>query len=458
MISEQALLRKVSRRLLPFCILCYFFNYLDRLNISLAKLPMSLDKNLGRFDDRVFAIGTALFFLGYCVFEIPSNLLQQKVGARRWIARIMISWGVISTCFIFTRGAKSFYVLRLLLGLGEAGFFPGMLLYLSYWIPRHHKARAAAFFLTSTAIAGCLGSLICGAILYYAQYFPSHLKPWQYLFLLEGIPTIVLGFLTLLFLNDSPKDARWLSVDERSQLLALLAKDHDSHPAPHLAAFKHAFATPQVWLLTFIYACHSFGFYAINYWTPTLIKQTLTDTGALTPKTPPPLADLYVALLSAIPFGVAVVGMILIGRSSDKRGERKKHLAFACGLAAIGLSLAALAPAFAPRDLATMLTISGLAIAAVGTFGSFGPFWSMPNALLTGTAAATAIALINSLGNLGGGFIGPPTIHALGFQHGLLLAAALATVAAVLSLSLPLPQRAPGAFPVVLPDSAQARN
>jgi MFS family permease len=436
MTSEQ-LLRKVSLRLLPFAIICYLFNYIDRINISIAKLPMSRDPALGNFNDRVFAVGAALFFIGYFVFEIPSNLLQQKVGARRWIARIMISWGIISACFLFTVGPKSFYALRLLLGLAEAGFFPGMILYLSYWIPQKNRARASAIFLTSTAIAGLVGNPLGGAILYFTQELPW-LKPWQWLFLVEGIPTILLGLVALIILRDKPDDAAWLTPDEKTQLKSLLADEHRTHAAPHLSAISHAFASPKVWLLSLLYSLQIFGFYAINYWTPTLIKKTLADTGTLTSSTPPYVADLYTSLLSAIPFGAAAIGMILIGRSSDKRRERRYHLAFASAMATVGLSLAGLAPSLAPTHIATVLTIAGLSIGAVGAFGAFGPFWSLPSTLLTGTAAATAIALINSIGNLAGGAIGPPIIQALSLKWGLLLAGALAGCATVLILLVPL--------------------
>jgi MFS family permease len=440
--ATRALVRKVTRRILPFVIVCYLFNYIDRINISLAKLPMSRDPALPDFNQGVFALGAALFFIGYCTFEVPSNLLQQRFGARRWIARIMITWGIISTCFMFTQGPKSFYFLRILLGFAEAGFFPGMVLYLSFWIPQRFRAKAAAILLTSTAIAGVIGNPIGGAILYFADHLPL-LKPWQYLFLCEGLPTVVLGFVTLYVLTDTPKDAKWLSDDERSRLLALLEADRSEHPAPHMAHFKDAFKSPQVWMLAALYSLHSFGFYLVNYWTPTHIRNTLDKTGFITDKTPGPLSDLYVAMLSAIPFGAAAVGMVLIGRSSDKHRERRWHLAFALVLDMAGLTLAALAPKLAGPNSAMFLTIAGLSIAAVGAFGAFGPFWSLPNSLLVGTAAATGVALINSVGNFFGGYVGPQVIQP-SLQRGLIIAAILALVAMMLTLLMPMRlQRAP---------------
>ena len=433
--ATAALLRKVTWRLLPFVIVCYLFNYIDRINVSLAKLPMSRDPKLPGFE-KYFGLGMALFFIGYCTFEVPSNLLQQRFGARRWIARIMISWGIISTCFLFIRGPWSFYLLRILLGFAEAGFFPGMILYLSFWIPSHHRARAAAILLTSTAIAGVIGNPVGGTILYYAEKLPNGLVPWQYLFLFEGIPTICLGLLTLFVLTDKPKDAKWLNDAEREHLQALLERDRTTHVAPHLADFKHAFTSPQVWILALLYGLHSFGFYAINFWTPTLIHDALTSAGSITEKTPRPLADLKVALLSAIPFGAAAIGMVLIGRSSDKHKNRRGHLIFALILDTVGLALAALAPMLLPNN-ATFLTILGLSIAAIGAFGAFGPFWSLPNSLLVGTAAATGVALINSIGNFCGGFIGPQVIQG-DLQRGLFIAAGLALVATVLTRLMPL--------------------
>jgi MFS family permease len=435
--ASWALVRKIFRHLLPFCILCHFFNYLDRLNVSIANTPMQDKLGRDNFNDHIYAIGVAVFFIGYCTFEVPSNLLQQKFGARRWIARIMISWGIVSTCFLFVQGPKSFYVLRLLLGFAEAGFFPGMILYLSYWIPQHHRARAAAIFLTSTAVAGIVGNLVSGSILYYTANLP-YLHSWQYLFLFEGVPTIIIGLCVLAFLPDQPKDAKWLNDQERRHLQSLLGQDRDIHPAPHLADFKHAFSTPQVWLLALLYSLHSFGFYAINFWTPRLIEETLKSTGSVTDQTPLPIKYLHIAMLSSIPFGAAAVGMVLIGRSSDKHNERRYHLAFSMFLAAVGLALAALAPSMAPNNIATFITIAGLSIAAIGEFGSFGPFWSLPNSLLTGTAAATAIALINSIGNFMGGFVGPPTIKHLDFKYGFLLAAGLSVASTLLILVMPL--------------------
>lgn len=440
-VDSAALLRKISRRILPFAIVCYLFNYIDRINISLAVMPMTADPDLPGFSEKVYALGAGLFFIGYCLFEVPSNLLQQRFGARRWIARIMISWGIVSTCFLFVSGPWSFYILRIILGFAEAGFFPGMVLYLSLWVPDRHRARFAALLLTSTAIAGVIGNPLGGAILFFAPDFHPFLKPWQYLFLFEGIPTILLGLFTLFVISDTPKDARWLSDDERAHLQTLLDEDHHDHPAPHLSEFKHAFSSPHVWVLTLLYTFHTFGFYAINFWTPLLIKNTLTSSGIITKATPQPVADLKVSLLAAIPFGIAAIGMVLIGRSSDKRRERRFHLAFAYSLATVGLGIAALAPSVAPPRFATFITISGLAIGAVGAFGSFGPFWSLPNSLLAGTAAATAIAVINSLGNLGGGLGGQVLIKALSLKYGLLLAAALAFLAVLLTLFMPLKLR-----------------
>jgi MFS family permease len=352
------------------------------------------------------------------------------------MARIMITWGLISTCFLFINGPKSYYTLRILLGFAEAGFFPGMVLYLSYWIPQHHRARVSAILLTSTAISGIIGNPLGGAILYFSENLPG-MAPWQYLFLFEGLPTVVLGFLALFVLTDKPSDAKWLNDSERAHLQELLDRDHAVHPAPHLAEFKHAFSSVHVWVLSLLYGMHSFGFYAVSYWTPTLIRNTLEKGGTIGEKTPAPLAYLYVGLLSAIPFGAAAVGMILLGRSSDKRGERRWHMATALAIDTVGLAIAALAPRLAPPHMATWLTILGLSIAAIGAFSTFGPFWSLPNSLLIGTAAATGVAMINSIGNFCGGFVGPLVIGK-SLERGLLIAAALALTATVVTLFMPL--------------------
>ena len=450
--DEQAVVRKVLWRLIPFCVICYLLNYIDRVNISIAKLKVVEDLAAGAggvgirgFTEDAFAIGAGIFFLGYFLFELPSNLILERVGARRWIARIMISWGFITMSFVFVRGVWSFYALRFLLGIAEAGFFPGMILYLSYWVPERYRARAAALFLTSTAISGVIGNPLGGWILYITDASPLGLHNWQWLFLSEGLPSVLLGLVTLFYLTDKPAEARWLTAPERDTLTAVMAREHAAHPAHGKAALFDAFKSPHTWLLSALYGMVVFGFYMVNFYTPSIIKDALKAAHVIQPNTPAVQADLWTSLLSAIPFGAAAVGMVLIGRHSDKHRERKLHIAFACALIAVGLAVAGTASSIA-GTLGTVLAIAGLSVGAMGAFGLFGPFWALPSQLLTGTAAAAAFAIINSIGNLLGGFLGPMLVPVLGRQHTLFLAAALALVAMILMLLAPIPRQEGHAF------------
>ena len=432
---DYPLIRKVLWRLIPFCILCFLLNYIDRVNISIAKLKMT--EAIPGFTSSVYATGAGVFFLGYFLFELPSNLIQQRVGPRRWIARIMISWGIISICFMFVHGPWSFYLLRFLLGFAEAGFFPGVILYLSHWVPQRYRARASALFLTSTAISGVIGNPLGGTILYFAEKHPLWLQSWQWLFLIEGLPSVVLGVVTFFFLTDRPSDAEWLTLQERARLAELLAKERADHPASHLSDLRHAFRSRHTWVLSALYGLIVFGFYTVNFYTPTIIKEALTTAGAISAQTPPYEVFFDVGLLSAIPFGAAAIAMVLIARSSDRHNAHKRHLAFACALIAIGLALAGITPWLITGLPATILIIFGMSVGAMGAFGMFGPFWALPPHLMTGTALAGAFAIINSLGNLFGGFLGPKCLDYLDLQRGLLVAAALAFVAMFVALFIP---------------------
>ncbi len=403
---EAAVVGKVMRRLIPFMCFLYFLNYVDRVNIQFAKLEMN--KALG-LNDAQYGLAAGIFFVGYCLFEIPSNLILERVGARRWIARIMISWGIVSTCMCFLTGAKSFYTLRLLLGFAEAGFFPGMVLYLAHWVPAYARARALAWFLTSTALAGVIGSPIAGLLL---GFNALGLAGWQWLFLLEGIPTIIFGVVTWFVLVDRPTDARWLTDDEKQILTHRMSKERavDGH-VQHLG---RAMTDPMVWLMSAYYGFLIFGFYAINYWTASVIKEV---SGRST---------LVVSLLSAIPFVAASVGMVIAGIVSDRTGWRRGVVAFCtlCGCAGTFLC---------SQTDSVALRITGLSLAAAGIWATLGPFWAMPHLFLRGAAAAAGVALINSFGNLMGGFVGPTVVGRLkeatkSFHAGLLLVSAVLLV------------------------------
>jgi len=448
-------------RLIPFIVVLYLMNYIDRANVAIAKIAMQADPKLNPdiannvlvFSDAVYAFGASIFFIGYFLFEIPSNLIQEKVGPRRWIARIMISWGIISSCFMFVNSPTSFYVLRFFLGAAEAGFFPGMILYLSYWIPAKQRARAGALFLTSTAISGVIGNPLGGFILYAMSGHPP-LSSWQWLFLLEGIPTVILGLVVLWYLTDYPKDAKWLTDDERQILMNRMAHERHNHPSGHAAEIKHAFTSGRVWLLSFIYMMLMWGFCTIIYWTPSICKTALKGAGTIDAKTPPHMVDLYVGLISAIPFTAAAIGMVLISLHSDRTGERRWHVAICALVGAVGLAIAAFASILFTGTTAIVATLAGLSISAVGIWGTLGPFWTLPPHILTGAAAAAGIALVNSLGNLGGGFVGPNVIGFLkkiqpyGDVYALLIGSAALILGAVVLIFTRIDHHAPPAFPI----------
>jgi ACS family tartrate transporter-like MFS transporter len=384
--SEQALFSRISRRLLPFLFVLYIISFLDRVNVSYAGKQMQHDLATNGLNEKVFGTGAGIFFLGYFLFEIPSNLILQKVGARRWIARIMLTWGLVATAMMLVRGPRSFYGIRILLGLAEAGFFPGMILYLTYWFPAERRARAVATFMTATAVAGVLGSLISSLILAKLDGVGG-LHGWQWVFLLEGFPSIVLGFVVLQILPDSPADAHWLSAAEVELLAQRMVREH--HTAGHRAAdLLSALFHPRVWLLTAVYFCIALGMYCVGFWLPQLI-------GAAWPGHSVP----QVTLMSGIPYAAAAIGMVLVSRHSDKTGERRMHTSVCLGAGALG----AVASALFHQPAIAVISFS---LVALGIWCSVGPFWSLPPAFLAGTGAAGGIAFINSIGNLGG-FVGP---------------------------------------------------
>ena len=388
---ETRVISKVTRRLIPFMILLYLVNYIDRVNIGVAKLQMNRDLN---FDDSVYAFGVSIFFIGYCLCEVPSNLIMERVGARLWIARIMISWGAVTTAMMFIRGPYSFYGLRLLLGVTEAGFFPGMILYLTYWIPARERARAIAMFMTSIALAGVIGNPLAGFILKLSG--AAGLAGWQWIFLLEGTTTILLGIAILFYLTDRPEQAHWLESEERNWLIERLRQEEAPAHSHDYSQLRRAFADRKVWLLIFTYSSVAFSSYGLIYWMPTIIKKSASIDS------PAGLSDLNVSLLSAIPFLAAAIGMVLFGRSADKSGNHSKHVAVGAFLGSAGMLLACCFTSFS-----TSLTVAALAMAATGIYGTLGPFWALPPSFLSGTSAAAGIALINTVASCVGGFLGP---------------------------------------------------
>jgi ACS family tartrate transporter-like MFS transporter len=379
---EETVYRKISRRLIPFLFVLYVVAYLDRINLSFAALDMT--RELG-FSSAVYGFGAGLFFIGYFLFEVPSNLILQRTGACIWIARIMISWGIIASAMMFVRSAEGFYLLRFLLGLGEAGFFPGIILYLTYWYPARKRAGTVALFMSATAIAGIIGGPVSGALL--GLHGAGGLSGWQWLFLLEGLPAVVLGIAVLAFLPCSPGEVTWLSGREKEWLAGQLEKDRSDHAGRGGARLRDKLRDPALWLLCFVYFSLCLGMYGLTLWLPTMVEGISGGS------------SLMVGILSAIPYLGAAVGMVLVGRHSDRSGERRFHTAIPA-FAAAGCFLAC---ALTQNGLFTFLAIIG---ALFSIWSMLGPFWGMATSFLGGGAAAAGIALINSIGNLGG-FAGP---------------------------------------------------
>ena len=372
---------KVDVRLLPFLFLCYILAYLDRVNVGFAKLQMLKDLSLS---DAAFATGAGIFFIGYFFFEVPSNVLLKKFGARMWIARIMLSWGVISACMIFVRGEWSFYAMRFLLGLAEAGFFPGVIFYLTLWYPSRLRASRTAWFVAAIAVSGVIGNPISGWIMDRLSG-AMHLAGWQWLFLSEGIPSVVVGFWVIYYLNSSIEEAGWLTREEKDLLANNIAAE-DKQKTEH--KLSDAFASGKVWVLCAIYFTLMIGLYGIAFWLPTIVKAFGIK------------GYLKVGLITAIPYGVAVIGMILLSQHSDKTGERRLHYVFNVTAGATGLILSGI---FAAQPA---LAIIFLSIGTLGVIGSMPLFWPLPSAFLAGTASAAGIGIVNSVGNLGG-YVGP---------------------------------------------------
>src|SRR5580700_112107 len=378
---EATAYHKVDFRLLPFLFLCYILAYLDRVNVGFAKLQMLKELSMS---DAAFATGAGIFFIGYFFFEVPSNVLLKKYGARMWIARIMISWGVISACMIFVKGQWSFYAMRFLLGLAEAGFFPGVIFYLTLWYPSRLRSSRTAWFVAAIAVSGVIGNPVSGWIMDRLTG-AMNLAGWQWLFLSEGIPSVLIGICVIFYLNSSIEEAKWLTPEEKTLLANnLLAEDRQK--TEH--KLSDAFTSGKVWLLCAIYFTLMIGLYGITFWLPTIVKAF-------------GLKDFFrVGLITAIPYGVAVIGMILLSLHSDKTGERRLHYVFNVTAGAIGLVLSGV---FASNPV---LAIVFLSIGTLGVIGSMPLFWPLPSAFLAGTAAAAGIGIVNSVGNLGG-YFGP---------------------------------------------------
>ncbi|MDP9932624.1 MFS transporter [Variovorax paradoxus] len=373
---------KVFWRIVPLLMLCYVVAYLDRVNVGFAKLQMSQD--LG-FSETVFGLGAGLFFIGYFLFEVPSNVLLHRVGARVWIARIMITWGVMSAAFAWVQTPTTFYVMRFLLGIAEAGFYPGVILYLTYWYPAQRRAKIIALFMSAIPVAGIFGNPLSGWIMD-LFHGASGFHGWQWMFIIEAVPALVMGLVVLAFLDNGIRSAKWLSEGEKQLLESEIATDQKGTQSKH--AIGAIFGDKRVWLMCLIYFCFVMGQYGLTFWMPTLIKSTGV-TG-----------NLNIGLFSAIPFGCAIVAMNLVGRSADARRERRWHLIVPALFGAAGFVVAA------SYSHNTIVSVAALSLAAAGVLTCAPLFWSLPTSFLSGAAAAVGIAAINSVGNLAG-FVSP---------------------------------------------------
>ena len=412
----QTTIRRVSLRLLPFLFLLFVCNYVDRANVAIAALQMNRDL---RFSASAYGFGTGIFFLGYALFEVPSNLILARVGARRWIARIMISWGIIASAMMFIRTPAQFYLVRILLGIAEAGFFPGIVYYLSEWFPSVQRGRALARFMIAVPLAGAIGNPISAWLLGLDGW--HGLAGWQWVFLLEGLPSVLIGFSVLAILTDRPADARWLSETQRAWLTARLRRDGDESPAPHGVPPLRALVHPIVLISSLLYFLAMTSHYGYLFWAPTIVRDELHASSTA--------VGLITGGIACCAAGV----MLAVGSSSDRTGERFFHPAVCLALAAIGYVGAALLADPTAR-------VASLALVPAGVYGFLAPFWCLPSAILRGSAAAAGIAFVNSFGNLGG-LVGPYALGALkdatGSTTGALLGlATMALAAGVLCLVL----------------------
>ena len=414
---ESRVSRKLMLRIIPFVMLLYFISFLDRVNVGFAALTMN--KAIG-LSPTAFGLGGGLFFIGYFLFEVPSNLILHKVGARIWIARVMVTWGLVCAASAFVVGPNTFYLLRFLLGISEAGFFPGIILYLTLWFPSRQRAVAAAWFMAAAPISTAIGSPLSGAIMQLPPF--AGLSDWQLLYIIEAVPAVILGFVVLKYMTDTPSKAMWLQEDERNWLISRLKAEAEAKHgnAGHTAGALRALKDPRVLALALIYFGTSAGLYTLGIWAPLIVRQygfTAWQTG----------------LLTGLPSVLAVIAMILWARHSDRKEERTWHVVLPCLLACVGFL-------FVGQANTAILILISLAVVNIGISAAKAPLWAMPSAFLSGAGAAAGIAMINSIGNLGG-FVGPFAIGWLknvtgGYSAGLYVVASTLAFSAALTLLL----------------------
>ena len=412
---EHRTIAKVTTRLVPFLIVCFFVAYLDRVNVSFAALTMNKDLGLSA---SAFGFGAGIFFLAYFLFEVPSNLFLERVGARRWIARIMFTWGVLSGGMAFIVGEKSFYVLRVLLGIAEAGFFPGVIFFLTLWFPAVYRARIVGYFMAAIPLSTVIGAPVSGLLLGLDGFM--NMKGWQWLFTLEAAPALILSVIVFFFLTDGPADATWLEPEERAWLVARLEQERRQREMVRRYSVTQALLDPKVLALSLVY----FGAVATNYGLSFFLPQIVKAFG---------VSNFQAGLVAALPYVVGLVSIVLWGRRSDRKLERRFHLAFPLFVASAGIAIST-----ALND--PTMKMAALSVAGFGIFGCLPVFWTFPAAFLSGAAAAGGIALINSIGNLAG-FAGP---YAMGrikdvtgsYTGGLLSLSAVGFIAMIIVLAL----------------------
>jgi D-galactonate transporter len=410
---ESVVYRKVTWRLLPYLFLCYILAYIDRVNVGFAKLQMQQDLGM---TEAVYGLGAGIFFIGYFLFEVPANMILQKVGAKRWIGPIMMIWGVLSAMTMFVESARAFYLLRFLLGVVESGFFPGVILYLTFWYTEGHRARMVALFMSAIPLSGVIAGPISGWIMARMNGV-GDLRAWKWLFLVEGVPSFLAGIAALFFLTDNPTDAAWLKPKERELLVQRLKEEEVAKAlvagTPHSP--MQAFRSGKVWLFGLIYFGFVMGNYGLGFWLPQVIRDTITQN------------PMEIGWLSVIPWGAGAITMIIVGRHSDATGERRMHIALSGVLGAVAFAVSGIPGISGAAGLTT------LTFATIGIMCAFFTFWALPTAILSGGAASAGIACINSVGNLSG-YVGPYVIGALrDATHSMMLALMVLAASALFS-------------------------
>jgi ACS family tartrate transporter-like MFS transporter len=384
----EGAVRRAMWRLLPFLGLCYLLNYVDRVNVGFASLTMNADLGLS---NAAYGLGAGLFFIAYFFFEVPSNVILHKIGARIWIARIMVTWGIIASATAFVQGEISFYIVRFLLGVAEAGFFPGIILYLTYWFPRVQRAKVVALFFLAVPVSTVVGAPISTLLIQYGDGALGFDAGWRFMFFVEGLPSVLVGFLVLLLLPDRPGKARWLSGEERQALENKIAAE-DSEHVPHTTGIREGLRDSRIVGLSFVYFGIVFGSYVLAFFLPQVVSDMQERFGI-------EFSIAQIGLITAIPYAVASVVMILNARHSDRTGERRLHVAIPAFVGAAGVAVALFMDS-------PYLVIAAMTLCAVGVNSAIPVFWQLPSTFLTGFGAAAGIAMINSFGNIGG-FAGP---------------------------------------------------